>query len=452
MLNPQVVVADEPTSALDVSTQKSVIRLLFDLMDRGIISSMLFITHELPLLRHVSSSIAVMYAGEFVEHGRTEQVIFDGRHPYTRALMGSMLSADPSQRGKKPVGIEGAPPDLKRTIVGCRFAERCPVARPDCSRKEQAERRRRPRRALRLRRGRVMTLKFEANDVSRVFGHGKNVKRAVDRVSFQIESEEIVSLVGQSGCGKTVLAKLLLRLDTPTSGTLFFNGRDIETEPDLRKHFRQVQAVFQDPFSAFNQFFTIRSQLESSFRLFERRPPRAEIAERVDAALLAVNIEPREIDGKYPFELSGGQMQRMLLARIFIIRPRGADRGRAHQHGGCLQPRQHPRLPDEAEARAAHDDRVRHPRRRPRLLRLRYALHHAPGADRRTRRSGAGDGLTREPDHSRVARRHSRHPSRLAGSASPGVIGATRMTRRGFGHASETAAHIVCEPACPVHR
>jgi peptide/nickel transport system ATP-binding protein len=133
LLDPQVVVADEPTSALDVSTQKSVIRLLFDLMDRGIISSMLFITHELPLLRHVSSSIAVMYAGELVEHGKTEQVIFDGRHPYTRALMGSMLSADLSQRGRKPVGIEGAPPDLKRQIVGCRFAERCPVARPACS-------------------------------------------------------------------------------------------------------------------------------------------------------------------------------------------------------------------------------------------------------------------------------------------------------------------------------
>jgi peptide/nickel transport system ATP-binding protein len=137
LLDPEVVIADEPTSALDVSTQKSVIRLLFDLLDRGIISSMLFITHELPLLRHVSSKIAVMYAGEFVEYGTTEQVIFDGRHPYTRALMGSMLSADLSQRGRKPVGIEGAPPGLERTISGCRFAERCPVARPACSREKQ---------------------------------------------------------------------------------------------------------------------------------------------------------------------------------------------------------------------------------------------------------------------------------------------------------------------------
>jgi len=130
-----------------------------------------------------------------------------------------------------------------------------------------------------------------------------------------------VSLVGQSGCGKTVLAKLLLRLDRPTSGRLLFDGRPIDAEPDLRRHFRRVQAVFQDPFSAFNQFFSIRSQLSSCFRLFETRPSRAEQAERVDAALRAVNIEPREIDGKYPFELSGGQMQRMLLARIFIIRP-----------------------------------------------------------------------------------------------------------------------------------
>ncbi len=137
LLNPKVVIADEPTSALDVSTQKAVIRLLFDLMDQGIIASMLFITHELPLLRHVSSKIAVMYAGQFVEFGTTEQVIFDGRQPYTRALMGSMLSAERGQRDRKPVSIEGAPPNLANPIAGCRFAERCPVAREDCKASEQ---------------------------------------------------------------------------------------------------------------------------------------------------------------------------------------------------------------------------------------------------------------------------------------------------------------------------
>jgi peptide/nickel transport system ATP-binding protein len=138
LLNPRVVIADEPTSALDVSTQKSVIRLLFDLMDKGIVGSMLFITHELPLLKHVSSSIAVMYAGQFVEYGTTDQVIHDPRQPYTKALMGSMLSAEPGQRSKKPVAIEGAPPNLAHKIVGCRFAERCPSVRANCRKDEQS--------------------------------------------------------------------------------------------------------------------------------------------------------------------------------------------------------------------------------------------------------------------------------------------------------------------------
>jgi peptide/nickel transport system ATP-binding protein len=163
--------------------------------------------------------------------------------------------------------------------------------------------------------------KFEARGVSRVFGHGKRARIGVDDVSFEINNQEIVSLVGQSGCGKTVLSKLLLRLDAPTRGELLIDGRRLSDERDPRAHFRRVQAVFQDPFSAFNQFFTIRSQLESCFQLFEPKPSASEIRDRVDAALLAVNIKPREIDGKYPFELSGGQMQRMLLARIFIIRP-----------------------------------------------------------------------------------------------------------------------------------
>jgi peptide/nickel transport system ATP-binding protein len=164
-------------------------------------------------------------------------------------------------------------------------------------------------------------LKFEAKDLSRSFGHGKKLVLAVKNVSFAIPSRDIISIVGQSGCGKTVLAKMLLRLEVPTSGSLLFNGKPIENEADPRDHWRQVQAVFQDPFSAFNQFFTIRAQLKSSFKLFKERPTEEEMEARVDSALLAVNIKPKEIEGKYPFELSGGQMQRMLLARIFILRP-----------------------------------------------------------------------------------------------------------------------------------
>jgi peptide/nickel transport system ATP-binding protein len=163
--------------------------------------------------------------------------------------------------------------------------------------------------------------KFEAKNVSRIFGHGEKKVTAVDDVTFKIKDREIISLVGQSGCGKTVLAKMLLRLEKPNSGQLLFNGKPIEAAADPRDHWREVQAVFQDPFSAFNQFFTIRSQLKGSFKLFKQKPSEKEMEDRVDEALLAVNIKPQEIKGKYPFELSGGQMQRMLLARIFILKP-----------------------------------------------------------------------------------------------------------------------------------
>jgi peptide/nickel transport system ATP-binding protein len=137
LLNPQMVIADEPTSALDVSTQKEVIKMIFDLLDKGIFSTMIFITHELPLLYHVADNIAIMYAGEIVEKGTAEQVVKDPRHPYTKALMGAMLSSEKSQRTRKPVAIEGAPPSLAQKIVGCRFADRCTLARPECKKNNQ---------------------------------------------------------------------------------------------------------------------------------------------------------------------------------------------------------------------------------------------------------------------------------------------------------------------------
>jgi peptide/nickel transport system ATP-binding protein len=137
LLNPKVVIADEPTSALDVTTQKVVIKMIFDLLEKDIFSTMIFITHELPLLRHVAHNIAIMYAGEFVEYGTAIQIVHDPRHPYTKALMGAMLSADANQKSKKPTTIDGAPPSLAKKIEGCRFAERCPSAKPECKNKPQ---------------------------------------------------------------------------------------------------------------------------------------------------------------------------------------------------------------------------------------------------------------------------------------------------------------------------
>ncbi|MDR9857952.1 ABC transporter ATP-binding protein [Paenibacillus sp. VCA1] len=132
ILNPKVLIADEPTSALDVTSQKAVIKLLKDLLDKKYIRSLVFITHELPLLYHVTDDIMVMYAGEIVERGMAEQMIFDPVHPYTKKLMGSILVPEEGMKGQKLAAIPGAPPNLKQVPPGCRFAERCSYAQDVC--------------------------------------------------------------------------------------------------------------------------------------------------------------------------------------------------------------------------------------------------------------------------------------------------------------------------------
>ena len=132
ILKPKVLIADEPSSALDVTSQKMVIKMMRDLMDKGYIKSMLFITHELPLLYNVTDDIMVMYAGQIVEKGTAHEMVFDPVHPYSHGLMGSILVPEEGTRGTKLTAIPGTPPNLKKPPQGCRFAERCKYAKPEC--------------------------------------------------------------------------------------------------------------------------------------------------------------------------------------------------------------------------------------------------------------------------------------------------------------------------------
>lgn len=132
ILSPKVLIADEPSSALDVTSQKMVIKMLKDLMDKGIIKSMIFITHELPLLYNVTDEIMVMYAGQIVEQGKAKEMVFDPIHPYSKGLMGSIIVPEAGTRETKLTAIPGTPPNLKKPPKGCRFAERCKCARPSC--------------------------------------------------------------------------------------------------------------------------------------------------------------------------------------------------------------------------------------------------------------------------------------------------------------------------------
>jgi peptide/nickel transport system ATP-binding protein len=132
ILFPKVLIADEPSSALDVTSQKMVIKMLRDLMEKGIIKSMIFITHELPLLKNVTDDIMVMYAGQIVEKGTAKEAVFDPLHPYSKGLMGSIIVPESGLRGVKLAAIPGVPPNLKNPPAGCRFAERCKYVLPEC--------------------------------------------------------------------------------------------------------------------------------------------------------------------------------------------------------------------------------------------------------------------------------------------------------------------------------
>lgn len=132
ILSPKVLIADEPSSALDVTSQKMVIKMLKNLMDKGFIKSMIFITHELPLLYNVTDDIMVMYAGQIVEKGTAREMVFDPIHPYSKGLMGSIIVPESGTRETKLTAIPGTPPNLKKPPSGCRFAPRCKYATSEC--------------------------------------------------------------------------------------------------------------------------------------------------------------------------------------------------------------------------------------------------------------------------------------------------------------------------------
>ena len=132
ILSPKVLIADEPSSALDVTSQKMVIKMMKDMLESGMVKSMIFITHELNLLYNVTDDIMVMYAGQIVERGSAKEVVFDSYHPYSYGLMNSILVPEEGTRDVNLVAIPGTPPNLKHPPAGCRFAERCRYAEPAC--------------------------------------------------------------------------------------------------------------------------------------------------------------------------------------------------------------------------------------------------------------------------------------------------------------------------------
>lgn len=159
--------------------------------------------------------------------------------------------------------------------------------------------------------------------VTRCFGSGKNFVKAVDHIDFDFYRGEIISIVGESGSGKTTLMKMIMCLLKPTEGTILYKGEPIKHKKfkDRKEYWKNVQAIFQDPFSSFNQFFQIKKVFYDCIRFRYPHIDEAKKEELIQSACSFVNLQYSELANKYTFELSGGQMQRLMIARIFLLEP-----------------------------------------------------------------------------------------------------------------------------------
>jgi len=166
---------------------------------------------------------------------------------------------------------------------------------------------------------------FNATGLTKVFGYGRQKTVAVDHVNISLKKGEVVSIVGESGSGKTTLAKMLLGLITPTEGEIYFQNkkRDISTYKKKREYWKTIQAIFQDPYSSYNIFNKIDVVLLDCIHMRGGgKLPYEKKVEMMKEACSFVNLKFEELTNKYPFELSGGQMQRLMIARIFLLKPK----------------------------------------------------------------------------------------------------------------------------------
>jgi len=166
---------------------------------------------------------------------------------------------------------------------------------------------------------------LSTSGLTKIFGFGRQKTLAVDHVNMELYQGEVVSLVGESGSGKTTLAKMLLGLLTPTEGDIYFQGqkRDISSHKKKQEYWKNIQAIFQDPFSSYNTFHKIDAVLLDCIRMRGGRNfPKEKKVELMAEACSFVNLKFEELTNKYPFELSGGQMQRLMIARIFLLKPK----------------------------------------------------------------------------------------------------------------------------------
>lgn len=270
--DPDVLIADEPTTALDVTTQAQILDLLADLQKR-LGMAVIFITHDLGIVRRIADRVYVMKSGEVVERGGTSQIFTQPAHPYTRML----LDAEPT--GHKPPVPDSTPVLMEAQKVAVEFVLESGLFAP------------------------------------------KHVLRAVDDISFSLRRGQTLGIVGESGSGKSTLGRAVLNL-LPSSGRVVFQGQVIsgKNRAAMRELRKDMQLIFQDPFGSLSPRMTVGQIISEGLLVHEPSLSARDRDMRACQALEEVSLDPL-MRNRYPHEFSGGQRQRIAIARTMVLKP-----------------------------------------------------------------------------------------------------------------------------------
>ena len=354
---PRILIADEPTTALDVTTQMQILDLIDELRDEYQMGVIL-ITHDLGVVAGHTDRVAVMYAGRIVETAPTKTLFTEPKHRYTSSLMAA-LPERALAAGTKLFSIPGAPPSLTNLPVGCRFAARCLWATDECragypdlsgddahtfscfhpvqegdespaalqakldtqKNGDEAGAQQAPLVSSEV----LLDVKEASREYesagSGFFKRDKGVVSAVDRVSITVKKGETYGLVGESGCGKSTMGRLIAGLERPSGGAIELDGRDLATLKgrDAVTIHRDVQMMFQDSYAAMDPRMRIDQILAEPMSIQKTGNAR-QIAERIMEIIEQVGLTEEILD-RYPHEFSGGQLQRIGFARSLTLAP-----------------------------------------------------------------------------------------------------------------------------------